>query len=104
MEGERVAGFVMCTVGTPEDPDTCEVNGFGVRRSDRRRGLGLALLQRLFGELYARSYRRAVLYVDGNSITGATRVYQRAGMRVHRQYNFYEYELRPGIEVSRQYT
>ena len=104
LDGERVAGFVMCSVGVPGDPDTCEVNGLGVCRGDRRRGLGLALLRRLFGELYRRGHRRIVLYVDGNSITGATRVYQRAGMNVHRQHNLYELELRPGVEVSRQYS
>ena len=104
LDGERVAGFVICSVGVPEDVETCEVNGFGVCRSDRRRGLGLALLQTLFGELYRRGHRRVVLYVDGSSITGATRVYQRAGMHVHRQFNLYEFELRPGVEVARQYS
>jgi mycothiol synthase len=104
LKDERVAGYVTCSVGVPEDPDTCEVHWFGVCRSDRRRGLGLALLHNLFGELYRRGHRRVVLYVDGNSITGATRVYQRAGMHVHRQYNFYESELRPGVEISRQYS
>jgi mycothiol synthase len=40
--------------------------------------------------------------VDASSLTGATRLYEKAGMRVLRQFDNYEKELRPGRDVSTQ--
>jgi mycothiol synthase len=58
------------------------VGMLGVRRGWRRRGLGLALLRRSFGEFYDRGERRVGLGVDAENPSGATRLYERAGMRV----------------------
>jgi len=40
------------------------------------------------------------LGVDAQSLTGATRLYEKAGIRVERQYDVYEKELRPGKDLS----
>jgi len=66
------------------------VRGLGVRRGWRGRGLGLALLQHVFGAFYARGHTTVGLGVDAQSPTGATRLYQRAGMRVTEEYETYE--------------
>jgi mycothiol synthase len=58
-----------------------------VRRDQRGRGLGLALLRHGFGELYRRGVREVYLDVDSHNRTGATRLYERAGMRVQHQYD-----------------
>jgi mycothiol synthase len=58
-----------------------------VRRDQRGRGLGLALLRHGFGELYRRGVREAYLGVDSENRTGATRLYERAGMRVQHRYD-----------------
>ena len=42
----------------------------------------------------------ARLSVDGASLTGATRLYERVGMRVHNRYTLFEKELRPGTDPS----
>ena len=73
-----------------------------VRRPWRRKGLGMALLYHSFGEFYRRGTRKVGLDVDSQNLTGATRLYERVGMRVNRQYDSYEKELRPGIELSTQ--
>jgi mycothiol synthase len=65
----------------------------GVRRPWRGRGLGHALLLGVFGELYRRGFPRVGLEVDAASETGATRLYERAGMRVTRRYDWYERRL-----------
>ena len=65
----------------------------GVRRPWRGRGLGHALLLGVFGELYRRGFTRVGLEVDAASETGATRLYERAGMRVTRRYDWYERRL-----------
>lgn len=58
-----------------------------VRRDQRGRGLGLALLRHGFGELHRRGVREVYLNVDSENRTGATRLYERAGMRVQHRYD-----------------
>jgi hypothetical protein len=40
--------------------------------------------------------------VDAYNLTGALRLYERAGMRMYRKFNTYEKELRAGVELSTQ--
>jgi mycothiol synthase len=54
----------------------------GVRRPWRGRGLGKALLYRTFAEFWERGLTRVTLGVDSESPTGATKLYERVGMRV----------------------
>ena len=56
-------------------------------------GLGEALLLHSFAEFRRRGYSRATLGVDATSPTGATRLYERAGMRVYRDTVFMEKRL-----------
>ncbi len=55
----------------------------------------MALLQRSFAEFRARGGEQAKLVVDSENLTGATRLYERAGMRISRQYDRYEKVLPP---------
>ncbi len=71
------------------------VDDLGVRRAYRRRGLGMAQLRHVFAAFYARGIRRVGLGVDAENVTGATRLYGRAGMRVYRAWDLYDKELRP---------
>ncbi len=52
------------------------------RKPWRKRGLGLALLHHAFGEFYRRGQPKVALGVDAQNPTGATRLYERAGMHV----------------------
>jgi mycothiol synthase len=72
------------------------VSELAVRCPWRRQGLGLALLRRAFAEFYSRGRRKVALAVDSQSLTGATRLYERAGMRDERLYSVYRKELRSG--------
>jgi ribosomal protein S18 acetylase RimI-like enzyme len=72
------------------------IGGLGVRRPWRRRGLGRALLLRAFGQFYERGERRVSLNVHTENPTGATRLYERVGMRVEREEVLYRKELRGG--------
>ena len=96
--GDEIAGVALC----PNYADTGWVRSLGVRRPGRRRGLGLALLRAAFAEFYARGQRTVGLGVDTQSLTGATRLYERAGMRATRRFDSYEKELRPGRELGTQ--
>jgi mycothiol synthase len=67
----------------------------GVRPVWRRRGLGLALLHESFRRFAARGETTAALGVDSENPTGATRLYERAGMRVLWRADVWRKELRP---------
>ncbi|HEY8793009.1 MAG TPA: GNAT family N-acetyltransferase [Gaiellaceae bacterium] len=76
-EGNEIAGVLR---GDPERGGTGWVGALGVRPRWRKRGLGLALLRHAFGEFYRRGQSRVGLGVDARNPTGATRLYERAGM------------------------
>lgn len=97
-EGEEIAGIALCEY---EQGDAW-VGSLGVRRPWRRKGLGLAFLYHAFGEFYRRGERKVMLNVDSQNLTGATRLYRRAGMRPIEQLDSYQLELRPGVELSTQ--
>ncbi|HEX7734352.1 MAG TPA: GNAT family N-acetyltransferase [Ktedonobacteraceae bacterium] len=96
MDGEQVAGIALCGYYF----EAGEVNILGVRRAWRRSGLGLALLHHAFGEFYQRGARKVTLGVDAESLTGATRLYERAGMSIELVYDAYEKTLREGVDLS----
>jgi ribosomal protein S18 acetylase RimI-like enzyme len=58
------------------------VAALGVRRPWRGRGLGRALLLHTFGEFHRRGVTRISLGVDSENPTGATKLYESAGMQV----------------------
>jgi mycothiol synthase len=101
-EGAQIAGACRCSGKIVEDPDMGWVNQLCVRNPWRRRGLGMALLLTAFQAFFQRSKQRAGLGVDASSLTKATRLYEKAGMQVSRQYDTYEKEIRPGKEVTTQ--
>jgi mycothiol synthase len=90
-DGE-IAGVVVCNYFL----DGGWVEELAVRRPWRRQGLGMTLLLAAFGEFYRRGRRKITLGVDSENLTGATRLYERAGMRADRRYAVYQKELRPG--------
>ncbi len=70
------------------------IQSLGVRPPWRKRGLGLALLRQSFAALYEAGERTVGLGVDAESPTGATRLYERAGMEVEVRYDTYEKRIR----------
>lgn len=99
-DGEQVAAINLCRPHSYDDPEMGWVGTLGVRRPWRKRGLGLALLRHSFNEFYRRGKRKVGLGVDAQNLTGALRLYESAGMRVHQTFDQYEKELRAGMEIS----
>ena len=85
--GDELAGFSLCDAAKPE---AGWVGNLGVRRPWRRRGLAEALLRHSFYAFADRGFSRVNLGVDASSPTGATRLYERAGMSVYRDTVFLE--------------
>jgi ribosomal protein S18 acetylase RimI-like enzyme len=91
IDGDEVAGVALC----PSYPGNGWVRQVAVRRRWRRRGIALALLRQAFGEFYRRGKREVGLVVDSYNLSGARDLYERAGMRLERQHDAYEKEIRP---------
>lgn len=98
MDGDQIVGGSLCH----NYPNEGWVNQLGVRRPWRRKGVGLTLLYHSFSEFYQRGQRRVSLGVDSQSTTGATQLYQRAGMHTVRQFDSYQKVLRPGKDSVAQ--
>lgn len=94
--GNEVAGVCL---GTLTD-DSGWIPTVGVRRAWRCKGLGLALLRAGFGAYYRRGVKDVRLSVDAQSLTGATRLYERAGMQMKSDFILYEKVLREGIDIG----
>ena len=99
MDGEEVAGMALVASQRAGEPDLGWISSVGVRRRWRRQGLALAILLHSFRLLAERGKPRAGLAVDSQSLTGATRLYERAGMRVVREFYDYERVIRDGTEM-----
>jgi mycothiol synthase len=95
-DAEGIAGFALCLPELAEDPEAGYVSELGVRADRRGEGLGLALLRQTFVELQGRGKRRASLHVDVDNLTGALRLYTRAGMRPDPRLVVWERELAVG--------
>ena len=98
LEGDEIAGVTLCKTLAGEG----WVDVVGVRRPWRNRGLGLALLRHAFTEYHRRGTPRVSLSVDAESVTGAPRLYGRAGMRVRESYVIHLKELRPGVDLGKR--
>ena len=92
--GNDIAGICLCRYRNGNG----WVGTLGVRRPWRNNGLGKALLLKSFNEFYRRGKTTIGLGVDAANLTGATRLYERVGMKVAKEYVNYEKELRPGRE------
>ena len=66
------------------------VDYLGVLPPCRGRGVGAALLRRSFATFTGRGVRHVILNVDAENTTGATALYERAGMRVINRWDLWE--------------
>jgi mycothiol synthase len=69
------------------------INGLGVRRAWRRRGIGGALLAHAFAAFAARGQLRIDLGVDAEGASRPLRLYERMGMRATSAYELYRLRL-----------
>ena len=84
--GGQLVGALTTAIDV-EEPWVAEL---GVLEAHRGSGVGGALLRRAFAELAARDWTIVKLNVDGENRSGATRLYESAGMTRGRSWDFYE--------------
>ncbi len=91
--GDELVGFAL---NSPKlMGDWGWIGHVGVLPGWRRRGLGLALLHESFRRFRSTGEAVAALGVDAANPTGATRLYERAGMRVLWRADVWQKEMRP---------
>ncbi len=98
----EVVGLSLCMPRMTEDTAMAYLDTLCVSRDWRQQGVGLALMHYTFGEFYRRGTRKVALHVDAASLTGATRLYEKAGMHVERRFDSYLKILRDGEDLSTQ--
>jgi len=98
VDGRRVGALLGCVRNSEG-----WVMDLGVLEDARGRGLGTVLLRHAFAEFKRRGFTTVGLNVDSENETGATHVYERAGMQVRAVFTFYKKELvrAPGYETKR---
>jgi mycothiol synthase len=94
--GDEIVGTSLCRI----QAEMGWIGTLGVRRPWRRRGLARALLLHSFAAWWQRGQHKVGLGVDAASLTGATRLYESAGMHVSERYDMYEKVLREGVDIA----
>src|SRR5205814_2278093 len=94
-DGELIVGATI----TMNDELGGWIQQVGVRRPWRGRGIGLALLDTIFSEMFKQGIPHAGLEVDAENPSGALRLYQRAGMHVDKHFTEYRKELRVPVPM-----
>jgi mycothiol synthase len=89
--GNEIAGAILCRV---REDGQGWVEQLAVCRPWRKHGLGTALLYHAFSTFQQRNILNVGLAVDSQSLTGAQRLYERAGMHITMRIGRYEKELR----------
>ena len=88
-EGEQIAGTVLAV----EEDDRGRIPELAVGVQWRHRGLGMALLLQAFRALRDRGWTTAGLGVDAANTTGATRLYERAGLHATHRFSVFTKDL-----------
>ena len=92
-DGDELAAISLNAWHFSGDPQYGWIHVLGVRPQWRKRGLATALLHHSFRDFRERGATRVGLGVDGESTTGAVRLYERVGMRPVRRNDTYEKTL-----------
>ena len=101
-DGDEIAGLGLFSTRVADDLTRSYVESLSVRLAYRKRGVALALLRHGFGEFHRRGFEAVELDMDSENLTGALRLYERAGMRVTRRTISYEKVLRDGEDLVKR--
>jgi GNAT superfamily N-acetyltransferase len=96
---DAIAAVCNCRMEEWGDPSVGYVATLFTRPAHRGKGVALAMLRHAFGAFWARGKRSVALHVDASSLTGAVRLYEKAGMHIDVVETTYERVLREGREL-----
>jgi GNAT superfamily N-acetyltransferase len=99
VDGDTVAGGILCNAKLVERADTGRIGSIFVRPRYRRQGLGHGLLLAAFDAFWKNGIYRIILDTDSKSFSHSASLYQSVGMKLYRSEFVFEKEIRPGREV-----
>jgi mycothiol synthase len=99
LDGDTVAGGILCNARLVERADTGRVGSMFVRPRYRRQGIARTLMLAAFDAFWKNGLRRVITDTDAKSFSNAPKLYTGLGMRPYRREFTYEKEIRPGREV-----
>ena len=102
VDGDEIVATCFTWPAYEGDASLAYVSSLGVRKAWRRRGIGRALLLHAFAAVRAREIPRICLKVDSENETGATDLYERAGMEIVHRHLAYEKTIREGAGPPRE--
>lgn len=97
---QEIAAVCLCFKDWDPDPNYAYIDSLAVRKPYRKQGLGLALLHYSFGQFWEMGRKNVALHVDATSLTGATRLYEKAGMHADHRWASWEKLIRDGEELA----
>ena len=95
-----IAGMCLCRPDDGAREDVGWVGTLGVLREHRRKGLAEALLRRSFAVFREKGKSGVALGVDADSLTSATRLYEKCGMYQRRVFLHLGKVIRDGEELA----
>lgn len=101
-DGGQVAGSCLCNATTVEFPEAGYIGSLSIRRPWRQRGIGRALILQALNVFFDQGTRRVLTDTDGDSLTKAYNVYQKAGMKIFRREHVYEKMIRSGRDFVKR--
>jgi|GEM_PF-1452836 len=101
LDGDIVAGGILCNAKLVERTDTGRVGSMFVRPRYRRQGIARTLMLASFEAFWRNGFRRVITDTDAKSFTDAPKLYKGLGMKPYRSEFTFEKEIRPGREVRR---
>ena len=99
-QGPRLAGALVGYRRPTRTRPSATSGCWGCGAAFRGRGIAEALLRTSFVQFHGLGRRGVCLHVDTESITGATRLYERVGMAIHPRFATWEKELRSGFPAG----
>lgn len=99
LDGDTVAGGILCNAKLVERSDTGRVGSMFVRPRYRRQGIARTLMLASFEAFWKSGFHCIITDTDAKSFTDAPKLYKGLGMRPYRSEFTYEKEIRPGREV-----
>jgi len=101
-DGDQVAGSCLCNATTVEFPEAGYIGSLSIRRPWRQHGIGRALTLHALKTFYERGSTHVLTDTDGDSLTKAFSVYQKAGMHIFRREYVYEKMIRSGRDFVKR--
>lgn len=99
---DQIAGVCLCRTEQWGKPDTAYIESVAVLPAYRKQGIALGMLHHAFNDFWDRDRKKIALHVDASSLTGATRLYTRAGMHTDENWMSFHKVLRDGISLETQ--